>query len=134
MSLCDPMDCSCQVHPLMRFSWQEYWSGLHALLQGIFLMQGLHPCLMSPALAGGFLTTSASWEALCVHWWIQFAEWEIVVACYFLYLSSFILSFLPRYLHFSTLSLFFFPLLLNQSPTIAFSDFGIIYILALKNE
>ena len=103
----------------------------HALLQGTFVMQGLHPCLMSPALAGGFFTTSASWEALCVHWWIQFAEWEIVVACYFLYLSSFILSLLPRYLHFSTLSLFFFPPLLNHPPQLLFQ---ISYILALKNE
>ena len=29
----------------MRFSRQEYWSELHALLQGIFLTQGLNPCL-----------------------------------------------------------------------------------------
>ena len=26
----------------MGFSRQEYWSGLHALLQGIFLIQGLN--------------------------------------------------------------------------------------------
>ena len=26
----------------MAFSRQEYWSGLHALLQGIFLIQGLN--------------------------------------------------------------------------------------------
>ena len=29
----------------MGFSRQEYWSGLHALLQGIFLTQGLNFCL-----------------------------------------------------------------------------------------
>ena len=39
--------------------------GCHALLQGIILTQGsnLH-LLMSAALAGGFFTTSATWEAL----------------------------------------------------------------------
>ena len=41
--------------------------GCHALLQGIFLTQGLNPPLfVSPALAGGFFTTRATWEApLC---------------------------------------------------------------------
>ena len=38
--------------------------GCHALLQGIFLGQGLNPCLTSPALAVRFFTTSTSWEAL----------------------------------------------------------------------
>ena len=37
--------------------------GCHALLQRIFLTQGSNPSLMSPALAGGFFTTSTSWEA-----------------------------------------------------------------------
>ena len=36
--------------------------GCHALLQGIFLTQGSN-LLMSPALAGGFFTTSATWKA-----------------------------------------------------------------------
>ena len=35
----------------------------HALLQGIFLTQGLNPRLLSPALAGGLFTTSTTWEA-----------------------------------------------------------------------
>ena len=34
------MDCSCQVPPPMGFSRQEYWSGCHFLLQGIFPTQG----------------------------------------------------------------------------------------------
>ena len=38
--------------------------GCHFLLQGIFPTQGLNPCLMSPALAGGFFTASTTWEAL----------------------------------------------------------------------
>ena len=36
----------------------------HTLLQETFLTQGLNPCLLSPALAGGFFTTSATGEAL----------------------------------------------------------------------
>ena len=38
--------------------------GFHALLQGVFPTQGLNPPLMSPALAGEFFTTPATWEAL----------------------------------------------------------------------
>ena len=38
--------------------------GCHALLQGIFPTQGSNLHLLSPALAGGFFTTSATWEAL----------------------------------------------------------------------
>ena len=38
--------------------------GCHALLQGIFLDPGIKPAsLKSPALAGRFLATSATWEA-----------------------------------------------------------------------
>ena len=37
--------------------------GCHVLLQGIFPTQGLNPChLVSPALAGRFFITSATWE------------------------------------------------------------------------
>ena len=43
--------------------------GCHALLQGIFPTPGSNPRLLtSPALAGGFFTTSATWEAhVCVY-------------------------------------------------------------------
>ena len=37
--------------------------GCHALLQKTFPTQELNPCLMSPTLAGGFFTTSTTWEA-----------------------------------------------------------------------
>ena len=38
--------------------------GCHALLQGIFPIQGSNPLsLASAALAGVFFTTSATWEA-----------------------------------------------------------------------
>ena len=49
----------------MGFSRQEYWSGLLCPPAGDLLHQGIEPqSLMSPALAGGFFTTSATWEAL----------------------------------------------------------------------
>ena len=28
LTLCDPMDCTCQAHLSMEFSRQEHWSGL----------------------------------------------------------------------------------------------------------
>ena len=37
--------------------------GCHFLLQGIFPTQESNLCLMSPALAGEFFTTVATWEA-----------------------------------------------------------------------
>ena len=38
--------------------------GCHALLQEIFLTQGVAPIsLLSPALAGGFFITITTWEA-----------------------------------------------------------------------
>ena len=62
LTLCDPMDCSppgVRRAPLsIGFSREEYWSGLSCPPPG-----DLVP-LMSPALTGGFFTTSANWEAL----------------------------------------------------------------------
>ena len=49
----------------MGFFRQEHSSGYHALLQGIFLIQGLKPHFMSHALAGGFFTNSTTREAPC---------------------------------------------------------------------
>jgi len=37
--------------------------GCHALLQGIFPTQGVNLNLASPASAGRFFTTNATWEA-----------------------------------------------------------------------
>ena len=52
----------------MEFSKQEYWSGFHFLLQGIFLTQGLNPrpihLLHSPALTGRFFTTEPARKPL----------------------------------------------------------------------
>ena len=48
----------------MGFSRQEYWSGLPCPPPGDVPNPGIEPVsLMSPALAGGFFTTSATWEA-----------------------------------------------------------------------
>ena len=46
----------------MEFSRQEYWSGLLFPTPGDLPEQGVEP--ESPALADGFFTTSATWEAL----------------------------------------------------------------------
>ena len=48
----------------MEFSRPEYWSGLLCPPPGALPDLGIEPVsLMSPALAGGFLTTRATWEA-----------------------------------------------------------------------
>ena len=65
-TLCDPMDCSplgFSIHG-MGFSRQEHWSGLPCPPPGDIPNPGIKPAsFMSPALAGGFFTTSATWEA-----------------------------------------------------------------------
>ena len=46
----------------MGFFWQEYWSGLPCSLPGDIPNPGIEPAsLMSPALTGGFFTTSTIW-------------------------------------------------------------------------
>ena len=56
------MDCGppgSSVHGI--FPCQEYWSGLPFPSLGDLLNPGIKPAfLMSPALAGGFLTSSAT--------------------------------------------------------------------------
>ena len=48
----------------MGFPRQEYWSGLSFPPPGDLPDPGMEPAsLTSPALAGGFLTASATWEA-----------------------------------------------------------------------
>ena len=49
----------------MGFSRQEYWSEFPCPSPGDLPEPGIKPAsLMSPALAGGFFTTRATWEAL----------------------------------------------------------------------
>ena len=53
-----PQGCS------MGFSRQEYWNGLPCSSPGDLPNPGTEPTsLKSPALAGGFFTTSTTWEA-----------------------------------------------------------------------
>ena len=47
----------------MGFSRQEYWNGLSCHLPGDLPRPGIKPAsLASPALAGGFFTTRATWK------------------------------------------------------------------------
>ena len=56
---------ACQTPLSMRFSGQEYWSGLPGPPPGVLPDPGIEPeSLKSPALAGRFFTTSTTWEAL----------------------------------------------------------------------
>ena len=55
---------ACQVPLSMGFSRQEHWSGLSCPPPGNLPDPGIEPMsLTSLALAGGFFTTSATWEA-----------------------------------------------------------------------
>ena len=48
----------------LGFFRQEYWNGLPCPPPGDLPIPGIEPAsLTSPALAGGFFTTSATWEA-----------------------------------------------------------------------
>ena len=54
-----PWTVACQAPLSMEFPRQEYWSGCHFLLQGIFLTQGPNPYLSHKStLVGGFFTTA----------------------------------------------------------------------------
>ena len=48
----------------MGFSRQVYWNGYHAPSPGALANPGMEPVVLtSPALAGKFFTTSATWDA-----------------------------------------------------------------------
>ena len=56
---------ACQAPLSMQFSRQEYWSGLPCPPPGDLPKLGIEPVsLMSPALEGGFFTTSTIWEVI----------------------------------------------------------------------
>ena len=58
-----PWTVAHQAPLSMGFSRQKKWSGLPYLLPGDFPNPGVKPMsLTSPALAGGFFTTSTTWE------------------------------------------------------------------------
>ena len=63
-TVCNPMDRSPPGSSAMGFSRQEYWSGLPRPPPGNLPNLGIEPAsLLSPALAGGFFTTSTTCEA-----------------------------------------------------------------------
>ena len=61
-----------QAPLFMGLSRQEYWSRLPFPSPGDLPNPGIKPMsLMSPALADGFFTASATWEALTEHNYLQ---------------------------------------------------------------
>ena len=59
LTLCNPMECILPGSSAMGFSRQEYWSGLPCPPPGDLPDPGIElESLMSPALAGGFVSTS----------------------------------------------------------------------------
>ena len=63
LALCNPWIVAHQTALSMGLSRQEYWSGLPFPMSGDLPDPGIEPASpMSPALAGGFFTTSATWE------------------------------------------------------------------------
>ena len=68
----------------MGFSRQEYWSGSPCPPPGDLPSSRIESAsLVSPALAGGFFTTSATWEAPCVRYAsMQFTPKSPGQSCY----------------------------------------------------
>ena len=70
----------------MEFSRREYWSWLSLPTPGNLPSPGIKPAsLVSPALAGGFFTTRATWEALAlIYIDLYFStHWYLLHALYF---------------------------------------------------
>ena len=64
-TLATPWSVACQAPLFMGLSRQEFWSELPVPSPGDLPNPGIEPkSLTSPALAGGFFTTSATWEAM----------------------------------------------------------------------
>ena len=73
-TLCVLWIVACQAPLSMGLSRQEYWSGLPCPPSGDLPNPGTEPVSrMSPALAGRFFTTSASWEPLSRSYWRSFS-------------------------------------------------------------
>ena len=85
-----PWTVAHQAPLSIGFSRQEYQSGLPFPPPGDLPNPGIKPrSLISPALVGGFFTTSATWEACLdnlqnLSWQIYVNEYLILSACWFL--------------------------------------------------
>ena len=69
LTLCDLMDCSppgSSVHKILQVKILE-WVAMPSS-RGVSSTQGLHPCLLSTALASRFFTTSTTCKALLGHY------------------------------------------------------------------
>ena len=74
VNFCSPMDCSPPGSFVQGIDRQEYWSRVPFLPPEDLPNSGIElTSLDSPALAGGFFTTSTTWEAL----WIFFLDYTI---------------------------------------------------------
>ena len=63
-----PWTVACQAPLSMGFPKQDYWNGLPFPIPGNRPNPGIEPRpLASPALAGNFFTTCATWET-CLSW------------------------------------------------------------------
>ena len=68
----------------MGFSRQEYWSGVQFPSPGNLPDPGIKPVsLISPALVGGFFTTSATWEAYSISLAIREMKIKTILRCHF---------------------------------------------------
>ena len=77
LTLCDPIYYSLPGSSVHGISRQEYWSGFPCPPPWDLLNPGIKPAsLMSPALAGGFFTTSATWKAP-----VQYSELKNLSFC-----------------------------------------------------
>ena len=76
-----PRTAARQAPLSMRFSRQEYWNRLSFPTQGDLLDPRIEPMsLLSLALAGGFFTTSTTWEALYPYKnWNEGSDYRLVI-------------------------------------------------------
>ena len=70
-----PWTADCQALLSMKFSKQEYFSGLPFPTPRDLPNPGIEPMSpASPALAGGFFTTEPSGKPCCCWWWWLFSH------------------------------------------------------------
>ena len=93
----------------MGSSREEYWSGLPCPPPGDLPDLGIKPMsLLSPALAGDFFTTSATWEAQYKHFFVHYIGFSTLTIMLSINKDTFTFSFQSSFL-FLFLTLFFWP-------------------------